>query len=104
MSLEEDIHRVLTDPRWLDKCICNQLDPGVWFVTAGKTLNPVALDVARRCPARRDEVIHAYARNIRPGYFGGLSPGQRAQMSLVEALEYIKHDVPEDVDAATVST
>lgn len=99
-ALAEEIHQVLSDLTWLDRCTCHQLPPDAWFVPAGQAITPEALNVARACPVRRQEVIHAYAREIKPGYFGGLSSGQRQKMTLEQALDYIEGDPPQPEVAA----
>lgn len=98
VELSEEIADVTSDLSWLDKCTCAQLPIEAYFVTAGQTITPETLNVARSCPARREEVIFAYARQIKPGYFGGLSAGQRQSMSLTAALEFIKHDPPVELE------
>lgn len=98
---EAEIQQVLTDLRWLDRCQCAQLPTSAYFVTAGQVISPEALNIARGCPARRQEVIFAYGRRIRSGYIGGLSAGQRASMTLEQALEYIANDPPQQVEPDT---
>lgn len=97
MPSEAEIRRIaFEDLTWLDKCHCHTAGgTDAWFVPAGQSITPRALNIARSCPARREEVIFAYARQIKPGYFGGLSAGQRASMTLEEALEYIANDPPQ---------
>lgn len=96
-ALEEEMRQVLTDWTWLNDCTCSQLENAnaEFFVSAGQTISPAALNWARACPARRKEVLWAYGRGIKPGYIGGLSSGQRQSMSLQEALEFIENDPPQ---------
>lgn len=89
---------------WLDDIACVDLDVPDYFVEAGHVIEEGAYTVCRGCPVRRDCITHAYERNISGGYFGGLSPGQRRDMSLTEALSYIEDDealpVPDPVEPA----
>lgn len=80
---------------WLTKCTCGNADPKAFFVNAGEVIDPVALNISRACPSRREEVIFAYTRDIRKGFFGGLSAGQRRRLSLEEALDFITQDAPD---------
>ena len=75
--------------KWLDKIACADLDLDDFFVAAGHTISEVVLNVCRRCPVRAQCVEHAYRREIDAGYLGGLSPSQRRQMTLDQALEEI---------------
>lgn len=80
---------------WLARCTCGNADPRAFFVNAGEVIDPVAINISRACPSRREEVIFAYVRDIRKGFFGGLSAGQRRKLSLDEALEFITTDEPD---------
>jgi len=84
---QSEITAVLKDLSWLDKCHCGQLELSDFFVPAGRTISEHALKVCRSCPARREEIIFAYARGISQGYAGGLSPSQRATLTLEQALD-----------------
>lgn len=75
--------------KWLDHIACAELDLDDFFVAAGHTISEVVLDVCRSCPVRVQCVEHAYRREIDAGYLGGLSPSQRRQLSLAEALEVV---------------
>lgn len=79
---------------WLDDAACRDLDINDFFVQAGHIISEDVLNVCRACPVRRDCVRHSYdeSLNVTGGYFGGLSPGQRREMGLVEALDYIALD------------
>lgn len=94
MVSQAEITQVLTDLTWLNDCHCGERSDKDFFVAAGQTITPEALNWARACPARRQEVIWAYGREIKAGYFGGLSAGQRASMDLETALEFIATDPP----------
>lgn len=76
--------------QWLDHARCADRDLGAFFVEAGHTISEDVLALCRACPVRRECVSHAYRREIDAGYFGGLSPSQRRQMTLAQALATIK--------------
>lgn len=78
--------------KWLDDIACAELDLDDFFVAAGHTISENVLNVCRRCPVRRQCVEHSYRREIDAGYLGGLSPSQRRQLSLDEALAFIAQD------------
>lgn len=78
--------------KWLDDIACAELDLDDFFVAAGHTISENVLSVCRRCPVRKQCVEHAYRREIDAGYLGGLSPSQRRQLSLPEALRVIEAD------------
>lgn len=102
-ALERETHQVLTDLSWLTRCHCSQLPVDEFFVATSRVISEEALHVARTCPARREEVIFAYGRDIRVGYFGGVSPGQRRAMTLPEALAYIAEDCGPDAPSAAIA-
>lgn len=79
---------------WLDDAACADLPIESFFVRAGHVIDDEILNLCRGCPVRLDCVKHAYNEdlNITGGYFGGLSPGQRREMSYEEALEYCETD------------
>lgn len=79
---------------WLDNIACADQPIEAFFVQAGHIIDEEVLNVCRACPVRVDCLKHAYNEdlNITGGYFGGMSPGQRREMSLEEALEYAKTD------------
>lgn len=79
---------------WLDRANCKDLDIKDFFVEAGHVIEDSVLNTCKTCPVRRECVMHAYRREVTGGYFGGLSPGQRRDMTLDEALEFIKTDGP----------
>lgn len=86
--------------RWLDEAACAERNINDFFVEAGHVISEDVLDVCRRCPVRRQclEVAYDPRFNITGGYFGGLSPGQRRELDLQEALEVVAQDVPEPED------
>jgi hypothetical protein len=79
---------------WLDDAACQELEIADFFVQAGHVISEDVLNVCRACPVRESCLRHAYTAslNVTGGYFGGLSPGQRRELSLLEALEFIKTD------------
>jgi hypothetical protein len=88
--------------RWLDDAACAEKNINDFFVEAGHVISEEVLEVCRRCPVRRQclEVAYDPRFNITGGYFGGLSPGQRREMDLDQALEFVATDLPvvEDFD------
>lgn len=86
--------------KWLDDAACKDLELGDFFIEAGRAISPEIREVCRRCPVRRECVIHAYQLKLIAGYFGGLSPGQRRSMTLQEALNFIERDQPGAAEAA----
>jgi WhiB family transcriptional regulator, redox-sensing transcriptional regulator len=77
---------------WLDHAGCADMDISDFFVEAGHTIDQQVLNVCRSCPVRRDCLDHSYRRQITGGYFAGISPGQRRQMTHAEAVNFIEHD------------
>lgn len=93
MADRDEIQQVVDDLSWLTRCTCyNGRTIDDFFVEAGHRLAADVLEAARRCPSRRQEVIWAYVIGARHGHFGGLSPRDRARMTLDEALEFVEHD------------
>lgn len=82
---------------WLRDSACEDMDPDDFFVVAGHTIDPAALNVCRRCPVREECLRYVYERNHTAGYFGGISPGARRNMTLEQALEFIENDPPQPV-------
>lgn len=82
---------------WLDKAACAELNINDFFVQAGHVISEKVLDTCRACPVRFECLKHAYDTklNITGGYFAGMSPGQRREMSYQEAIEYCKSDTLE---------
>lgn len=87
-----DVHSLL----WLDRAACAELEIPDFFVAAGHVIDDVTLNICRGCPVRLECVRHAYKHKIIGGYFGGLSPGQRREMSIDEAEVFINADPPRE--------
>jgi hypothetical protein len=83
------------DDLWLDDAACAGLPIESFFVQAGHVIDEEVLNVCRACPVRLDCLKHAYnpALNITGGYFGGMSPGQRREMTYEEAVKFCATDV-----------
>jgi hypothetical protein len=81
---------------WLDDAACANLPIESFFVQAGHVIDEEVLNVCRGCPVRRECLQHAYnpQLNITGGYFAGMSPGQRRDMSYEQALEFCAADLP----------
>lgn len=88
------------DDRWLDDAACADLPIESFFVQAGHVIDQEVLNVCRTCPVREQCLRHAYDTrlNITGGYFGGMSPGQRRDMTFEQALEFCRTDHPVVVD------
>ena len=87
---------------WLDDAACADLAIEDFFVEAGHAISDNTLNVCRRCPVRESCLEHAYEMNISGGYFGGMSPGQRRQLTLDRARVFIETDLPRGVDGRRV--
>ena len=74
---------------WLAKTACSDMAINDFFVEAGHAIEETSLQVCRGCPVRIECVKHAYDMQVTGGYFGGLSPGQRRERSLEEAVQLI---------------
>jgi hypothetical protein len=81
---------------WLDDAACANLPIESFFVQAGHVIDEEVLNVCRGCAVRIDCLRHAYnpQLNITGGYFGGMSPGQRREMSFEKAKEFCANDLP----------
>lgn len=79
---------------WLNDASCQDSDVSDFFVQAGHVIGENVLNLCRGCPVRLDCLKHAYndQLNITGGYFAGMSPGQRREMSIEEAIEFINND------------
>jgi WhiB family redox-sensing transcriptional regulator len=77
---------------WLREASCATMEIGDFFVEAGHTISQDVLNVCRACPVRLQCVEHSYASQIAGGYFGGISPGQRRQMTIEDAKAFIDRD------------
>jgi hypothetical protein len=87
---------------WLDQAACAGLPIEAFFVQAGHVIDEEVLNVCRSCPVRLDCLRHAYnpVLNITGGYFGGMSPGQRREMTYEQALEFCERDVLVDTSVS----
>jgi WhiB family transcriptional regulator, redox-sensing transcriptional regulator len=83
------------DLEWIERVACADVDPARFFVSTGHSLGDEELALCRSCPVRRECVERAYELNIRPGYFGGLSPSFRENHTLAETLEFLTTDTGE---------
>lgn len=85
--------------KWLDDINCADMDLNDFFVQPGHTISEQTLNTCRRCPVRRECVVHVYTREIKSGYYAGLSPSQRdGELSQLEdALKFIETDLPTDL-------
>jgi hypothetical protein len=83
------------DDAWLDDAACADLPIESFFVQAGHVIDEEVLNVCRGCPVRIPCLRHSYRENlsITGGYFGGMSPGQRREMTFEQALEFTKTDL-----------
>lgn len=81
------------DLEWLENTMCADMDISDFFVEAGHTISQDVINICRMCPVRAECVTHAYRNSITGGYFGGISPGQRRELSLDDALAHIAKDV-----------
>lgn len=86
---------------WLDDAACADLTIPDFFVEAGHVIKERSQRGCRSCPVRLDCLIHAYTGGpsgpITGGYYAGMSPGQRREMSLEQAIEYISNDTPREL-------
>lgn len=82
---------------WLDNAACANLNINDFFVQAGHVISEKVLDICRTCPVRAECLKHAYDEklNITGGYFAGMSPGQRREMTYEEAVIYCEGDTLE---------
>lgn len=85
------------DSEWLRDIACADENPDDFFVDAGRTMPQEKVNLCRGCPVRSDCLAHAYSRDIGAGFYGGLSPKQRRDMTLEEALSFIEDDPVRDL-------
>ena len=87
---------------WINDAACDEdMDLSRFYVEAGERIDVETLKLCAGCPVRRECVTHAYdvAEAGEPplghpgGYFGGLSPALRRELTLEEALE-VEVEVP----------
>lgn len=80
---------------FLDHGLCDGHEP--FFVDAGHVIKDEVQQMCKkRCPVRRECLIHAYLGGpngpILGGYMAGFSVGQRKSMTLSEALAKVDED------------
>lgn len=82
---------------WLAIASCADLPLEAFFVQAGHVIDEDVLNVCRSCPVRIECLHHAYDEklNVTSGYFGGISPGQRRELNLEQAIEFCRTDTAE---------
>jgi hypothetical protein len=106
--------------RWVDKANCRDLlfdDDGevdtsavsVFFVEAGRVIEPRIQEMCVTCPVRRECLEHSFAgpdgRPVQAGYFAGFSYGQRKAHSLIALLALVEREsVQYRTDAASRNT
>ena len=83
------------DLAWLRHAACADREIKDFFVEAGHVIDEEVLNLCRSCPVRVSCIRHAYKQEVTGGYFGGLSPGQRRDLNLDEALAYAEEDTLE---------
>ena len=89
---------------WTDDANCRQLlfdddgvlDPeaaGLFFVEAGHVITDNIKTLCRRCPVRKECLLHSYTgaggQVIVSGYFAGFSSGQRANAEFEDLYEIV---------------
>jgi hypothetical protein len=77
---------------WLNDIACADTELDEFFLDAGHSISEATLKTCRLCPVRRECLVHAYTMGYGSGYFAGVSPSQRRNLSLDEALELIERD------------
>ena len=111
--VEEDVKAEVPDwvthpgRAWLDDAACRRLllaaDGSVnkdaimrFFVAAGHIISPEQRDMCRRCPVRRECLIHAYIGNqgdmVPAGYYAGFSFGQRRNTSFEDLYNIVESE------------
>jgi len=88
------------DDTWLSDIACADVPNETFFVKAGHVIDEDVLNICRACPVRINCLRLAYDedRVTTAGYFGGLSPGQRRNMTLEEAEKFCATDLPTSSD------
>lgn len=87
------------DLAWLRHVACADLEIKDFFVEAGHIIDEEVLNLCRACPVRVECIRHAYRQDVTGGYFGGLSPGQRRDLDVDEALAFAEEDTIEKRNA-----
>ena len=75
--------------RWVERAACHDLDVSDFFVDAGHVISSKVRERCQTCPVRQQCVTRAYTLGYTSGYFGGISPGERRNRTLQEALQRI---------------
>jgi len=74
---------VASEPRgdagWVDRALCSQLDPELWFPEPWEDDAP-AKAVCGRCPVRAACLAYALAANEQHGVWGGFSTEERREI------------------------
>jgi hypothetical protein len=81
---------------WLNDAACSEMSIDDFFVEAGHAIDDRVLRVCRTCPVRVSCVRHAYEMQVNGGYFGGMSPGQRREKTMDEAIRFIEVSMARD--------
>lgn len=71
---------------WTRHAACAGMEPQAFFVEAGSAIDPAVAEVCSGCPVRRDCLVLAYRNSAGAGYFAGMSPGDRRDIPLEQAL------------------
>lgn len=92
---------------WMDRASCRSLmfdesgdlNPdaiGLFFVDAGHVITDDIKQLCRRCPVRRECLIHSFigagGKKISAGYFAGFSYGQRKSNTFDELFQLVEDD------------
>ena len=75
--------------RWVEHAACHDLEVSDFFVDAGHVISSKVRERCRGCPVRQQCVTRAYTQGYTSGYFGGISPGERRNRTLQEALQQV---------------
>jgi len=85
---------------WLTDAACADMEIDDFFVEAGHAISEDTLRVCRSCPVRVECVKHVYNMQVTGGYFGGMSPGQRRERTMDEAVRFVEESIAADEAAA----
>ena len=67
---------------WADQGLCSQTDPDLFFPEKGDGRGGLAArKVCRSCPVTAECLDHALTTGEKHGVWGGLTPGQRRDMT-----------------------
>lgn len=75
---------------WLNDIACVDASLDDFFLDAGHSIAPETLELCRSCPVRMQCIEHAYRANLTSGYFAGISPSQRRELTLDEARKIVR--------------